>query len=253
MSNQIRVSEDSIPKHFKQAFLEVAEPLRFLPGQHICREGDQDQTLYMLTEGELAVTRQDPDGSTKTIVDLQPGALFGEVNFIFGTQRIATVTAKKESQVYQIKRVQGSEIIAKTPGLFNYLQSLGINRWIITSLLTHPLLQDLPQDVLSKLIDLKGHNTLASGRTLFDQNKPIDKLWILISGSMEMFSTEGREIEFFDRGCLTPIEAMDHQPSNWKAVTVSECILVSLPLDVILKLRESHPKFSQTLEQNIIK
>ncbi len=58
-------------------------------GRVICREGEFGRELYVIVDGTATVTR----GGT-WLADLGPGDFFGELAFLDGAPRSATVTAK---------------------------------------------------------------------------------------------------------------------------------------------------------------
>lgn len=51
----------------------------FKPGQHIFREGESGNRLYLIVEGEVRISRDVPGSGEEALAVLKPGALFGEM------------------------------------------------------------------------------------------------------------------------------------------------------------------------------
>lgn len=80
-------------------------PTRFVKaGDAVFSEGDTpDEGLYYICYGKVEVSRVEPDG-TRTLAELDEGAVFGEMALINAQPRNATVTATEDSGFYNISR-----------------------------------------------------------------------------------------------------------------------------------------------------
>jgi CRP-like cAMP-binding protein len=61
---------------------EVAEVCReetFVSGEYIFREGEHGNRLYLITEGEVRISRDVPGSGEEALAVLKPGAVFGEM------------------------------------------------------------------------------------------------------------------------------------------------------------------------------
>lgn len=75
------------------------------PGHTLMVEGDNSQDLFILMSGELDIFK-----GNKKIYDLtEKGAIFGEMSFLLGAKRTATVKAKNDVRTI---RIPGEEITA---------------------------------------------------------------------------------------------------------------------------------------------
>ena len=66
----------------------------FNRGQTIMRKGEKDESFFILMSGEVSIWRDDT-----LIATVKPPDFLGEVGFILGDPRIATVTAASETVV----------------------------------------------------------------------------------------------------------------------------------------------------------
>lgn len=78
--------------------LRLADPVGmrrelYEPGQVILRQGEVGRCLHLVSRGEVAVVRQDGDGTEEHLATLGAGDHFGEVSVFQGVRRTATVRA----------------------------------------------------------------------------------------------------------------------------------------------------------------
>lgn len=80
-------------------------------GDTLFAEGDESQDLYFLVSGHLEVLKGD-----KKIAEItEPGALFGELSFLLGAKRTATIQAENEVRVLRIPRNEVSTFLKDFP------------------------------------------------------------------------------------------------------------------------------------------
>ncbi len=77
---------------------EICHEMTFPAGQHIFREGDPGNRLYLVLEGKVRISRDIPGSGEEALSVLQPGACFGEMavfdRSVRSTDAIADVTCK---------------------------------------------------------------------------------------------------------------------------------------------------------------
>jgi PAS domain S-box-containing protein len=82
-------------------------------GDTLFMEGDGSQDLYFLVSGHLEVLKGD-----KKIAEItEPGSLFGELSFLLGAKRTATVQAENEVRVLRIPRNEVSTFLKDFPAV----------------------------------------------------------------------------------------------------------------------------------------
>jgi len=77
----------------------IAREVLLAPGDVVMREGEFDDTLYVILEGTVAVVK----GGVEIAV-LEPGAQFGEMSLIDREVRSASVTAREPTSLLVIRR-----------------------------------------------------------------------------------------------------------------------------------------------------
>ena len=81
------------------ALTERAEKVSVGAGETIVAEGDSADRFYVITRGEVAVTRSSPEGDEIELATLGPGQFFGEVGILAETRRTATVRAIDDTEL----------------------------------------------------------------------------------------------------------------------------------------------------------
>ena len=76
-----------------ESLRERAGRVTFAPGDTIIAEGDAADRFYVITRGEVAITRRSPEGDEVKLAKLGRGQFFGEVGILAETRRTATVRA----------------------------------------------------------------------------------------------------------------------------------------------------------------
>ena len=84
----------------------------------LVRQGEMADALYVVVTGRFAVT---VDGRRDLIAELGPGQPVGEIAFLAGGVRTATVTALRDSLVLRLGRAEFEELSAKSPSIWRTL------------------------------------------------------------------------------------------------------------------------------------
>jgi CRP-like cAMP-binding protein len=79
---------------------DLARDRRFAPGERIVGEGELGDSLYVLADGEVAVSRH--EGAAAPLAVLGPPEAFGEMSLVDREHRSATVTARTEVRALQL-------------------------------------------------------------------------------------------------------------------------------------------------------
>jgi CRP/FNR family cyclic AMP-dependent transcriptional regulator len=99
------------PSHLRHV-AKLAEVVRFGEGRPIVRRGAKGSSFYVLAEGTANV-QKGPSG--RTVAALGPGAFFGELAFLDGHPRSASVVATSPVTAIRIERPAFIALIRKEP------------------------------------------------------------------------------------------------------------------------------------------
>ena len=94
---------------------ERLDPIAVKRGHVLMRQGDEPDALYIVVSGRFAVTR---DGRRSAISEVGPDQPIGEIGFLTGAPRTATVSAMRDSLVLRLGREEFDEFASRHPGIW---------------------------------------------------------------------------------------------------------------------------------------
>lgn len=83
---------------------EVCKRESFNSGEYIFREGENGNRLYLITEGEVRISRTVPGSGEEALAVLKPGALFGEMAVFDRSERSTDAISNGGTTVLTIAR-----------------------------------------------------------------------------------------------------------------------------------------------------
>jgi CRP/FNR family cyclic AMP-dependent transcriptional regulator len=103
----------------------VAVHKRFAKNTILFSKGDQSDALYILCSGKAKAVISDENGREIVITTFAAGEYFGEISFLDGRERSATVVTTEPAQVLIISRNDFKNILVSRPDLvFKLLKGL---------------------------------------------------------------------------------------------------------------------------------
>jgi amino acid adenylation domain-containing protein len=100
-----------------RSLLEQMEPLYLAAGDMLLREGDPGGSFYLVAEGELEAFGRRPDGGSRHYRYIGPHTIVGEIGFVDGKPRTASVVALSRCLVYTLSMERFEEIRKSDPAL----------------------------------------------------------------------------------------------------------------------------------------
>lgn len=100
-----------IPKRHVKKIAGLAREARFHPGSSIVRKGAPGDDFFVIIDGEASVHRS----SELPPIPLGPGAYFGEMSLIDGSERSASVVADTEMLCLRLSRVPFAKMLKNEP------------------------------------------------------------------------------------------------------------------------------------------
>lgn len=91
-------------------FANAPDYVTYSPGQVLVTEGELGDTMYILLEGELAITIEG-----RSIDHLTTGSVFGEMALVDSRPRSATVTTASDSKIIPINRERFANLVGENP------------------------------------------------------------------------------------------------------------------------------------------
>lgn len=94
---------------------QIAQRRRYEARRVIVRQGDVDGDLYAVLRGHLKVSACDRHGKELVMNLMQPGEVFGEIAFLDGGPRSATVTSLDACELLVIRRADFLLVLRRCP------------------------------------------------------------------------------------------------------------------------------------------
>ena len=92
------------------------EPVSLKAGEILFRDGDEGELLYVVSRGELAVTKE-VDGDEKELAVLPAGSFVGELSMLNGEPRSATVKARTDAVLQVYDRSSFEALLHRNPSV----------------------------------------------------------------------------------------------------------------------------------------
>ncbi len=92
-------------------------PVHFAAGETVFRQGEPGDFVYTITQGEVDVIQEGPQGEERVLARLGPGAYFGEMALISNAPRNATVRAVTEVDAVTLAQSDFVNLYAYMPDL----------------------------------------------------------------------------------------------------------------------------------------
>jgi CRP-like cAMP-binding protein len=98
-----------------RAVAAVTEELQFKPGDHIVRENEIGDALFLIKNGSVRISKNVGAGRSVDLAFLDAGECFGEMAAIDEEVRSATVSAKQECAVLRISKDNLLDVLQECP------------------------------------------------------------------------------------------------------------------------------------------
>ncbi|HEY6628265.1 MAG TPA: cyclic nucleotide-binding domain-containing protein, partial [Acidimicrobiia bacterium] len=99
-----------LPQRLLLRVCTASEQLHASPGEVIIEEGSMSDGLYVVTDGELEVTKMSA-GRSISLARVTAGAVLGEISLLDDVPRIATVTALTEVDYIKVPSDTVTELL----------------------------------------------------------------------------------------------------------------------------------------------
>ena len=171
-----------------QSLLSHIQSRTFPEGSLVCREGEGGDSLFVISRGEVSITKQMPEGREVRVRNLRDGDFFGEFGFFIDQKRHATVRAITECEILEISRHALNKMIEIHPRLNEVLQNLFRERILDNFLALSPIFSSLVSSERGEFMKRFHLREIPEGTTLFKGGDPPTSLYMVRSGEVEIFT-----------------------------------------------------------------
>ncbi len=136
---QVRRSSDAwlaqaFPHLPQQTLIEATRhlrPLQFAAGETLVRQGEAADRFYILTQGQVSITRQRPDGSKVLVESLESGQSFGEIALLTHEPHDASVRATSDVEVLALDKARFHKLVDSSAPTAEELAQVMLQRWLV--------------------------------------------------------------------------------------------------------------------------
>ncbi len=179
----------------EDAFVEVLGNLRlrrFADEEIIIREGERGESFFMVADGDVLVKRDiDDDEGGVTLAHLHRGSVFGEMALISDEPRQASVVAKGDVDVLEMKRSNLIVAAAHHEGVSQALKLFTRERFLRNLTATHPFFSGLSREDRHEVMESFRIVTCAQGHELIQEGAAAPGLFLLLGGSASVDKQAG--------------------------------------------------------------
>ena len=175
-----------LPEEERLALLTVARRHDFRRGQIIMREADPSRSIFLVISGEVRVFHRSTTGREVTIAALYAGDLVGEVGFLSGEPRSASVEAKVASTLYELSYDALAEHLPRLHRfVFSLAQTLAKRLRNLNLKVSHLVFFDVFDRIVQVLHEL-ARNPDGTTRELIEARPTHDELASIAGTTREM-------------------------------------------------------------------
>jgi CRP-like cAMP-binding protein len=219
------------------------------PGHIIVKQGDTGKSVYIVASGTVKVHTVAPNGERLDLAVLSPNEFFGEMSFLTGKARTATVETAEEAVILEVTEEQLHDLINRRPRVLQVLQQYSDAREKGTSTKIQSTQKPTTEQPLSAAPDTvaapqqtQQTAAQASGKAPHEQKSPD----MSTTGIAES-AYKGPAISPSDKPKLIDAIQKLIGKSDWKSVIMEMEKLYTIDPDPIIRVRigDAYQKLNQ--------
>jgi NTE family protein len=108
---------ESLAKEARRFVAQRLRPETFTAGELIVHQGEAGDSLYIITNGLVKVTKRSKDGASRELARLKTGDYFGEMSVLAGQPRSADIIAVTDTSTLVLCKKEMEEILREYPSI----------------------------------------------------------------------------------------------------------------------------------------
>ncbi len=239
---------DLAPEAF-EALREEFESVSFRFGESIVREGEPADAVYLVVSGRARAVRKGDNTSETSLGTIAAGELIGELSFLEGSTRTATVRASEDVRALRLGRARLQDLLERFPTIKGVLELQARRRTIQNLLRRWSPLGQLPVPVLRDLVEKLERKDARAGERIIAEGDPAGPMYLVEQGRLRVFSThngETHDLAFLRDGeYFGELSLVNGSPRAATVEALTACRLFSLSPDAFKELSEEHESFRE--------
>lgn len=226
-------------------------------GERLIRQGDKDDVMYIILEGELAVLVEYEKHPQPTMLCLlHEGDIVGEIAFLEGCQRSASVVANSKTSVLELSNKRVLQCLLEFPEVGEALRRGSDLRKHLTAINSNELLARLPDEAKEELARHASMVHLPSFQVVSRSRRKLDWVGIMVSGLIRLVAEDSKG----NSHILTPIKpgaaiavnsALLDEPPMADMVTVTDSTILQIPVKSFRQVMNAQPQIRTLMLEQI--
>jgi CRP-like cAMP-binding protein len=163
------------------------------PGELIIEQGSPGDAMFVVSEGEVAVTRAD-GGVRIELARLAPGAFFGEMSLVSSAPRAADVHAASHATLLRADKAAMDELSSRAPKIGDVLIAFCHARMLENLMRISPVLSPVPPRRRPDVVARFGTDYREAGETIIEEGDEGRGLYLVVSGRVRVLKRDGSDM-----------------------------------------------------------
>lgn len=241
-----------VPPFLFEVVLEKIELRTLTAASVLFREGEPGTSVFFVISGELGVTTRDDAGMDVSLGTLGRGDVAGEISFLSGLPRTATLTAIDQAVVLELDRRAIDPIARRHRRVGEALTAFYKERVLDSVLARSPLFAGLTREERAAIALRLTPVVAKPGDPIIREGARDDTLFLLRRGQVRVTSERaGHEIVLADLGphaFFGDIAALRGTARTASVTAITEVELLCLSRKHLDELLAAHPELRERLE-----
>jgi cAMP-dependent protein kinase regulator len=233
----------------KNAFIQLMEQMKMrsvLPEEVIIREGEVDDSMFIISSGRVKITKTSEAGTEIVLARLTDGAFFGEIALLSESPRSASVIAEEETLLFQVSRDILAQVVKNFPSVANILLKFYRQRLLSNLMATSAIFKPLDAEQRKSLIEKFKSREVPANEKILEEGQAGDGLYMLLSGRAEVskkVDNQRKVLAHLKTGdVFGEMSLLSDQPVTATIKTLRKCIVLKLPKRSFTEIVATHPQ-----------
>lgn len=243
----------SIKPEALNMLMRSAERVQLKEGQSLIKQGDTDDGMYIVLEGELAVMVLYRKQNNPTMIHiLKEGEIVGEMAFLEGRARSASVVANSKASVLKLSPKRVLQCLLDFPEVGDVLRQESGFRKSLTAINGNRILGMLPNEAKDLLATHATTMHYPPFAVVSRSQKNLPWMGIMISGLIRIVAEDRRGhshlLEPIKPGdAIADIAALREESIMADMVTVNDSAILQIPAELFREVMNDNPKVKNRL------
>ncbi|MBU1238295.1 cyclic nucleotide-binding domain-containing protein, partial [Myxococcota bacterium] len=233
------------------------EPSVHEPNEYIFRQGDVGTSLFLIIDGDVAVTKLNSGGDDEEIARLGKLDFFGEFALLADHKRHASILTTTRTSLLELPKDLVVELGKKYPVIIDILKNFYRKRLQDTMINNLGFFELIAPDKRDSLLGNLHFHRFAPRTSIIKQGQKSGGFFLILLGEVEIVynSSEGDKVlgvlsegEYFGEMAL-----MKRKPAMATVSSVDVVELVQIPAKSFFQILAEHPPIWRRLQEEVSK